>query len=94
MGKILDAFAMDNLSTEPAIYQGSPEYEKARKRFCDLGEQLLARLNQEEKTLLEEYTSAQSEENSLYAVERFVRGYRLGVLMTMEVFAGGSDLLP
>lgn len=93
MGRILDALATDNLSLMPSFYEGSAEYRRARNLFADLGEELLTRLNEEEKKLLEDYTSAQADESQIYSVDRFVTGYRLGVLMTMEVFAGKNDLI-
>lgn len=93
MQTILEAFATENLSVEPVILEGGTEYQRARNLYADLGEQLLAKLNEEEKELLEKYTDAVADENHLYSVERFIDGYRLGVLMTMEVFTGGRDLV-
>ena len=93
MQRILEAFATENLSVEPVTLEGGTEYQRARNLYADLGEQLLAKLNKEEKELLEKYTDAMAEESHLYSVERFIDGYRLGVLMTMEVFTGGRDLI-
>ncbi len=94
MGKILEALATDNLSVEPGIYEGNTEYLQARNLFADLGEQLLEKLNEEEKKLLDEYTKAQFNESHLYSINRFVTGYQLGVLTTIEIFAGAGCLLP
>lgn len=88
MGNVLEAFATGNLTVEPAIYEGSEEYNKARELYCSLGEELHAKLNAEERELLDRYTDAHLEESYLYSMDRFVTGYRLGVLMMMEVFNG------
>lgn len=93
MQTILEAFATENLSVEPVILKGGTEYQRAKNLYADLGEQLLAKLNEEEKELLEKYTDAMADKSHFYSVERFIDGYRLGVLMTMEVFAGGRDLI-
>lgn len=93
MGKILEALATDTLSVEPVIYKGNTEYRRARNRFADLGEQLLEKLNEEEKKLLGDYTSAQSDESHLYSVDRFITGFRMGVLTMVEVFTGSDDLI-
>lgn len=93
MGKILEALATDNLSLEPAIYKGNTEYQRARNLFADLGEQLLEKLNEEEKKLLDDYTSALSDESHLYSIDRFVTGFKVGVLTMVEVFTGSDGLI-
>lgn len=90
---ILEAFATDNLTVEPVSHKGSEEYEKAKALSYKLNEELCSKLNEEQKKLLEEYLDAYADENHLYAVDRFVAGYRLGVLMTTEVYAGKQDPL-
>lgn len=93
MGKILEAFFNGNLQLQPAIYNGSKEYQKARSRFCKLAEDFITELNTKEQETFEKILDAQAGENELYTTDRFVTGYRLGVLMTMEVFSGGTDLI-
>lgn len=93
MGKILEAFASNHLIVEPTLYEGSAEYKKAKHLYCELGDQLLMKLNDEEKELFEQYVDAQREESILYANDRFVSGYRLGVMMTMEVYSDQDNLL-
>lgn len=93
MNKILQALAEDNLCINPSTYKGTPQYRKVIKAMCEAGEALEDKLNGEEKELFEQFRDAQSEEAQLYAVERFIRGYRVGVMMMCEVFAGTSDLI-
>lgn len=93
MGKILEAFATDHLSTASLEGQGSVAYEKARDLYAALGEQLLEKLNGEEKKLLADYTDAYMEESLIYANELFQKGFRLGVLMMMEVVTESDSLI-
>lgn len=93
MGKILEAIATDHLCVEPPIYKGNSAFNKARNQYCTLGEKLMAKLNEEEKKMLEDYSTAQTEESLLYANDRFVKGFRLGVLMMMEVITDEDDLI-
>lgn len=93
MNEILEAFADDNLSINPMIYRGSPKYRKAIKIMHETAEALDGKLNDEEKKLFEQFRDAQSEESHIYDVDRFIRGYRIGVLMMFEVFAGTTDLI-
>lgn len=93
MGKILEALADDNLSINPTTYKGTPEYRKAIKAMYKTAEELDKKLNEEEKKIFEQFRDAQSNESSIFGVDRFIRGYRLGVLMMFEVFTGTSDFI-
>ena len=87
MGRILEAFAEDQLHVIPSDEIQSPKHQKLFDRVCKLQEKLEEKLNSEEKNLLNDLMDAVAEENSCYAQNRFIRGYRLGVLMTMEVMS-------
>ena len=50
-------------------------------------------LDGEPKELLIKFSGAQLEANSISNTEKFIYGYRLGVLMTMEVFADREDAI-
>lgn len=93
MNRILEALAEDNLCINPSTYKGTPQYRKAIKAMCEAGETLEDKLNGEEKELFEKFRDAQADEGQLYAVERFIRGYRVGVMMMCEVFSGTNDLI-
>lgn len=93
MGRILEALADDNLSINPTTYKGTPEYRKAIKAMYKTTEELEKKLNEEEKKIFEQFRDAQLNESSIYGVDRFIRGYRLGVLMMFEVFTETSDFI-
>ena len=91
MGKILDAFADDELCVNPTTYKGSREYRKAIDTMYKTAEELAAKLNDEEKKLFEQFRDAQADENHLYQLDVFKRGFRIAVFMLFEVFAAGED---
>lgn len=93
MNRILEALANDNLCVNPTTYKGNAEYRKAIKAMYETAEELDKKLNDEEKKTFEQFRDAQSDESHIYQVDKFVRGYRLGVLMMFEVFAGTSDFI-
>jgi len=63
-------------------------------RFVIINEEkLLAKLNEEERTIFQKFVEAQDEVNQLTATENLVRGYKLGVLMTAEAFITGGELI-
>ena len=91
MGRILDAFANDELTVNPAIYKGSSEYRKAVHTLYKTSEILETKLNEEEKKLFEQFCNARDDEDHLYQLDVFNRGFRIAVLMLFEVFAAGKD---
>lgn len=93
MGKILDAIASDRFCVAQEIYQGSMEYRKARDRYCILGDQLLERLDEEDKKLFQDYSDAQLHESILHGDAQFVRGFRVGALMMMEVLTDVEEFI-
>ncbi len=93
MDKILRAFAREQLQMVEGIESQSPQHKKLLEKGYQLYCELEEKLNSEEKELLERLLDINAEEKELYAEEQLIRGYRLGVLMTMEVFAGKNQLL-
>lgn len=91
MGKILDAFADDELCVNPTTYEGSHEYRRAIDTTYKTAEALDGKLNDEEKKLFEQFRDAQADANHLYQLDVFKRGFRIAVLMMFEVFAAGKD---
>ena len=87
MGRILEAFAGDELHAIPVDEIRSPKHQKLCDKACELQEKLEEKLNKEDKELLNELLDVIADENCCHAQSKFIRGYRLGVLMTMEVMS-------
>lgn len=99
MTSILEEFAYGNLSPQVPPFLHNSEYGEVIRVLSQNEERLLARLNEEEKSLFENYTGAQGELNRLTAANNLIYGYRLGLTMTAEAFVdmdqlifGGSNL--
>ena len=92
MTSILEEFAYGNLSPEVRSFRYDSEYEEVMRVLSLNEEHLLARLNEEDKRLFENYIGTQRELNKLAAVGNLVYGYRLGLTMTAEAFVGMEDL--
>ena len=91
MGKILNAFANDQLSIGTA--KRTPQHQRLCDKSNRLMEELKQKLQGEEletfNTLMETmFAESYCAENSM-----FQNAYRLGVLMTMEVFEDYESLL-
>lgn len=88
MERFLRAFASEQLQVEEVTETRSLKQKRLLAESDKLHAELEQKLNSEEKELLERLLDINADENTLYGEDKFIRGYRLGVLMTMEVFAG------
>lgn len=77
----------DQLRLDSGAEERSPEHKKLFDRSCELQENLAKKLNDEEKELLTELVETLFDESYYDAETKFLRGFRLGVLMTAEIFA-------
>lgn len=93
MKSILEEFARGNISPEPRFLKRNSEYEKAVNALSEAEKKLDAVLDDNGRELLKALIDAQLKVNHLANTDKFIYGYRLGVLMTMEVFDGKADLL-
>lgn len=92
MQSILEEFAYGNVSPEIRFFKRDSKYGEAMRALSGNEEQLLSKLNGEEKDLFQKFVDAQSEVNQLTAVENLIYGYKLGLLMTAEAFLTSGDL--
>ena len=86
MGKILEALLSEQLNLDRDVEAHSPECQKLLEQGEKFQKQLEEKLNDEEKQILECLVGVLFDEGVCYAQNRFVRGYQLGVLLTMEIF--------
>lgn len=93
MGKILKAFVTDQIHIDAIAEKYSPEHKKFYEKSCELCEELEKKLNDDEKKMLDELMEAMFNDGACYAEEKFIRGYKLGVLITAEVYQGQDDFL-
>ena len=93
MGKILDAFLDDQLHVNAVTTKRTRHHQYLCEQMEILHNKLNERLNDEDKALLQKFADTCFDESCCDAHSYFVRGYRLGVLMTMEVFEGQDSFL-
>lgn len=93
MQSILEEFARGNISLQTRFFKKNSHYEHAMLQLIETEEKLFSALNEQETELLKTFSETQSEVSFLSGIDRFIYGYRLGVLMTMEVFNGKDDLI-
>ena len=86
MGKILEAFLTDQLRVDSGTEGRSAEHQRLCDKGSELQEKLAAKLNDDEKEILTELVDTLFEESCYDEQKKFERGFRLGVLMTTEIF--------
>lgn len=87
MGKILDAFFKDELLVSTAPETRSPEHQKLCEKCNKLIDEMKEKLEgKEEEELFDALMETMFDEGCLAENYMLRHGYRIGVLMTMEVF--------
>ncbi len=93
MGKILDAFVDGQLHVNPVTEKRTNHHQYLCEQVEILQNKLEKKLNDEDRELLKKLADTYFDESCCDVHNNFVRGYRLGVLMTMEVFSGQGSFL-
>jgi len=93
MRSILEEFAYGNISLENQTFTRDSKYGQIMGDICINEEKLLNKLNDEEKADFQKFVDAQMDLNQLTAVQNFIYGYKLGLLMTAEAFITSGQLV-
>ena len=93
MKSILEEFSYGNITPETPFFERNSEYGKALTTVADNEAVLLNRLGPDDKSLFEELVAALGEMNRIAATDNFIYGYKLGVLMTTEVFMTSDNII-
>jgi hypothetical protein len=86
MGNILEAFLTDQLRVDSVTKRRTPEHQELCEKSNALQVQLAETLNDKQKAILEELVATLFDECCCNEQIKFERGFRLGVLITSEVY--------
>lgn len=86
MKSILAQLAEGRSPLELNLFKPGSQYGQTLGELAVIENELLKVLKEEELGLFKEFSEAQAELNHLSGVEQFIYGYRLGTLITAEVF--------
>ena len=93
MGKILDALLNDQLRVDSGTERRSPEHQALCEKSGELQDQLSKTLNDAQKAIMKKLEETNFEESCYAEQAKFERGFRLGVLITAEIFFGQDTFL-
>jgi len=79
------------MSQSTQLFQHNAEYSDAMRALSRNKEKLFEQLNNNEKAIFEKYIDVQDKVNQMAAVNYWVDGYKLGLLVTAEVFVTDGD---
>ena len=93
MKSILQEFAIGNIDPHVGDIKKGSRYEHICNSANDKERELLSALEGNLKETFIKYTGDMAEAALIAETDKFIYGYRLGVLMTMEVFKGREDAI-
>jgi len=90
---ILEEFARGNISPNVGSVKRGSHYDRLGKALVEAENKITAGLGEELQDTMKQYIDLQGETNLISTTDSFIYGYRLGVLMTMEVFKGSDTAI-
>ena len=87
---IIEALWYGNVSPCERDIKRSSEYSDVLERIVQIEADLHARLNDEEKEILEKFVNCTNEMCCISEREMFVRGFTLGIKLIIEVMSSGN----
>ena len=91
--KILKDLYRGRISPTSAPIQHDSDYHNSLTEVCRLEEKLNQLLDEQGKKLLQDFMTAQSKLGYANAEEQFIRGFRLGARMILEIFEKDDEQL-
>ena len=92
MQSIMKELYYGNIRPDSRFYAKDSPFMKAAHVKRDCLEKLVPMLNETEKELLEQYTEAQAETESIVDYDIFSFALRFGVLLMVEIFTKGDGV--
>ena len=87
MKSILEMLANDTLEISSRYYEYSKEYQQKEDEMDKIRQKILDKLDEEGKTLFDEYESATADLQSITKANEFIYGYQIGTLMMIDVYS-------
>ncbi|MEK4059116.1 MULTISPECIES: DUF6809 family protein [Paenibacillus] len=90
MSNLLENLFYGNIRPDESIHPNTPEYQLLNQQISKTIEAYQKKLTMEEFDALEELIDLLGQTTSIYAAASYTQGFRLGVLMMLEVLGGGD----
>lgn len=88
MKSIVEEIFSGNLKPEERTVPTDPDYRPLNKKISDLMQEAKVSFSDNDFATLEQILDLNGESNSMVIREAFVQGFRMGMLVMVEVFCG------
>ena len=88
--QILEDLYLGDIRPNERFFKRNSQYAKALDEVVKVGDALTASLNEEEKTLFEDFMDAQREVTVLTDCETFCYAFKLGAKIMLDVLTDGQ----
>ena len=88
--QILEDLYLGDIRPNERFFKRNSQYAKALDEVVKVGDALTASLNEEEKTLFEDFMDAQREITVLTDCETFCYAFKLGAKIMLDVLTDGQ----
>ena len=85
--RMIEELYFGNIDPNTQNFDQTSNYGKAMMIMCDNEEELMKLLEGKEKQLFINLMKAQSEINGITAVEKFIKGFKLGARIGLEILS-------
>ena len=83
--RMLEELYFGNIDPNAQSFDKNSNFGKAMQVVSDTEDELLKLLDDREKQLFRDFVAAQSEINGITAVEKFIKGFKLGARIGLEI---------
>ena len=93
MKNILEQFAYGNIDPNDGDIGRNRHYKNVIAKISECENKLKSVMPEETQALYEQLMNVHDEAHAIAMTDKFICGYRLGVLMTTDVFVGGTNAI-
>ena len=90
---MLDELYFGNIDPNTQTFDRHSNFGKAMKVMSDTEDELLKLLDGKENQLFRDFVKAQSEINGITGVEKFIKGFKLGARIGLEIVSEDDSCL-
>ena len=91
--RILEELYFGNINPNTQTYDRQSNFGKAMQVMSDTEDELLKLLEGKENQLFRDFVKAQSEINGITGVEKFIKGFKLGARIGLEIVSEDDSCL-
>ncbi len=93
MKSMLEELFYGNLHLSDRSYKRGSEYDRAANSFVEASDKFRSTLDKSQAEVYDAIMTARDKVNYLELTDRFIYGFRMGAMITMEVYNTSDDFI-